>query len=219
MIPRHVETEPEPPEALRDGRNRNRALRRERVYAAAIRLFVEQGFESTTMEDISERASVARATVFNHFQRKSAFLDEWSARRRRRALDAVRAARRGDHSLKEVLTQYMIELADSSESARDETVALIGSAIRSTDAFGNTYLARELTELVEQAQRSGEVRAEVDAAQAGLIIATSYFAILERWITDPPPFHLRAALLGMLDLVFHGLIPPASDSSGRPAAP
>lgn len=167
------------------------------------------------MDEISERASVARATVFNHFQRKSAFLDEWSARRRRRALDEIRAARLDDHSFKEVLTRYMIELADSSECARNETVALIGSAIRSTDAFGNTYLAREITELVGRAQQAGEVRAEVDAAQAGLIIATSYFGILERWITDPPPFNLRVALLGMLDLVIHGMIPSGSGSSGR----
>lgn len=38
-------------------------------------LFVEKGFDSTTMEDIAELADVARATVFNHFPRKSAFLD------------------------------------------------------------------------------------------------------------------------------------------------
>ena len=208
MTPRHIESTPEPPEALADGRQRNRALRRERVYATAIELFVEQGFDSTTMEEISERASVARATVFNHFQRKSAFLDEWSARRRRRAREAVRAAGLDEHSIQEFLTRYMIELADSAESSRAETVALIGSAIRSTDAFGNTYLTREIADLVAQARRGGEVRPEVDSVQAGLIIATSYFAILDRWITEPPPFDLRRALAGMLDLVFHGMISP-----------
>ena len=60
------------------------------MYAAAISLFVEKGFDNTTMDDIAERADVARATVFNHFPRKAAFIDEWTARRRERAAVALR---------------------------------------------------------------------------------------------------------------------------------
>jgi AcrR family transcriptional regulator len=41
------------------------------------------------MDDIAERADVARATVFNHFPRKAAFIDEWTARRQERAAVAL----------------------------------------------------------------------------------------------------------------------------------
>ncbi len=36
------------------------------MFAAAVELFVERGFDATTMDDIADRADVARATVFNY---------------------------------------------------------------------------------------------------------------------------------------------------------
>lgn len=190
---------------LLDGRSRSRALRRERVYRSAIELFVAQGYERTTMGDISSRAQVARATVFNHFQRKSAFLDEWSARRRERALGAVRASTRADRSLSDALRRYMSELAADSERTRDETVALIGSAVRSKDLDGNTFLAGHIADLIRIGQVDGEVRDTVAPERVGLIVAASFFAILERWIADPPPFDLESELLAMVDVVLTGV--------------
>jgi AcrR family transcriptional regulator len=65
-----------PTEVTPDRRARRRAEGRPRVFQAAVELFVERGFDATTMDDIADRADVARATVFNYFQRKTAFLDE-----------------------------------------------------------------------------------------------------------------------------------------------
>ncbi|MGH1554128.1 TetR/AcrR family transcriptional regulator [Streptomyces sp. L7] len=64
-------------------RERKRRQVRDQLYAAALDLFVSQGYETTTMEQIAETADVARATVFNHFSQKVGFLEEWGARRRR----------------------------------------------------------------------------------------------------------------------------------------
>ena len=82
-----------PAVAVPDRRTRRRQESRERVYRAAVELFVERGFEATTMDDIADRADVARATVFNYFQRKTAFLDQWSALRRQKALAPRSGAR------------------------------------------------------------------------------------------------------------------------------
>jgi len=57
-----------PASPVTDRRVRRRQEVRRRVYRAAVELFVERGFDATTMDDIAERADVARATVFNHFQ-------------------------------------------------------------------------------------------------------------------------------------------------------
>lgn len=43
---------------------------RERLRAAAVELFVERGFEATTVSDIVERAGVTRRTFFRHFADK-----------------------------------------------------------------------------------------------------------------------------------------------------
>jgi len=195
-----------PAVAVSDRRARRRQEVRRRVYRAAVELFVERGFDATTMDDIADRADVARATVFNYFQRKTAFLDEWSAHRRQRAFAAVRRAHLDQHALPESLTRYMIELARLSTRSRTETVALMGAAIHTTNVLGNPQLAHELARFVTRAQADGEVRADADAEMAGMLLATGYFAILSQWIsTEPVPFDLKSRLLQMVDLVCAGL--------------
>jgi AcrR family transcriptional regulator len=203
-----------PAVAVSDRRARRRQEGRDRVYRAAVELFVERGFDATTMDDIADRADVARATVFNYFQRKSAFLDEWSALRRQKALAAVRRRHLSEHALPEIMARYMIELARLSTRVRTETVALMGAAINSTNILGNPHLAHEMADFIARAKAAGEVRADVEPELAGTLIATGYFAVLSQWIaTEPMPFDLEARLLQMVDLICRGLIV----ASERPA--
>jgi AcrR family transcriptional regulator len=189
-------------------RPRGRAQRRDAVYAAAVALFVERGFDSTTMEDIAERAAVARATVFNHFPRKTAFLAEWSARRRRRAEDAVRADRLEDRPIREILPRYMVELAGLNVDGRVETVALFSAAARATDLLGNQALAGELAVIFRRGRERGELARSVDPELAGMLLATGYFATLTRWIAaEPAPFDLAARLQELVSLVLDDVSP------------
>lgn len=55
-------------------RNRKRRSTRTALAAAALDLFEEKGFVATTIEDITERADVARRTFFRHFPSKEAAL-------------------------------------------------------------------------------------------------------------------------------------------------
>jgi len=61
--------------------------------------------------------------------------------------------------------------------------------------------------LSEAGQRSGELRSDVDAAQAGTLRAARYFSAVLRWIrTEPEPFDLPSYLDDLLDLVLRGLV-------------
>jgi len=190
-----------------DRRTRNHERRRDRVYTAAVELFVADGFDNTTMDDISERADVARATVFNHFQRKTAFLDEWSLRRRQRAFAAVQAEHLEDHSIGEILQRYMVELARVSSGSRRETVAMMSASLHSTNVLAHPSLGHELARFVSRSQASGEVVPSVEPELAGLLLATGYFATLAQWIeVEPAPFDLRQQLLRMLEIILSGLL-------------
>lgn len=196
-----------------DRRTRGRERRRDQVYAAAIELFVERGYDKTTMDDIADRADVARATVFNHFQRKVAFVEEWSAHRRDRAFSAVRADHLEDHSVREILRRYMIELARVSQSSRPETVAIMDAAAHLGNLFGPSELGKEFTRFLSQAETRGELRTSADPSLAGLLLATSYFTVLTRWATEEPaPFDLTAELLRMLDLLLSGALRAGPDA-------
>jgi AcrR family transcriptional regulator len=199
-----------------DRRSQGRERRRNDVFSAAVSLFTEQGFENTTMDQIAERADVARATVFNHFPRKTAFLDEWSARRRQRALAAADAGRRDDHSTAELVERYMRELARLSDETRAETVALMGAAVHSTNVLAGPPLAQALGAMLAAGQRDGDVRADADAELAGLLLTAGYFAILASWITtEPAPFPLERQLVRMASIVLAG-VQPAEHPGDRP---
>ena len=161
------------------------------------------------MDEIADRADVARATVFNLFQRKTAFLDEWASRRRQRALQAAHAERLEEHSVREVLERYMIELARVNSASRVETVALMGAAVQTTNVLGRPPLARALTGLLAEAGETDRLPCDTDAELAGLVLATGYFAIVTAWIeSEPPPFDLRQKLLRLLDMVLDGILVP-----------
>ncbi|MFJ7439696.1 TetR family transcriptional regulator [Methylorubrum thiocyanatum] len=61
----------EPREGIRE---RKRRQTRERIAEAGLRLFLERGFEETTLDAIAEQADIARRTFFHYFDSKEAIL-------------------------------------------------------------------------------------------------------------------------------------------------
>ena len=53
-----------------------KAATQERILEAAMKLFLETGFEKTTMSRVAEVAGVSRATVFWHFSGKMSLFRE-----------------------------------------------------------------------------------------------------------------------------------------------
>ncbi|UCM87389.1 TetR/AcrR family transcriptional regulator [Streptomyces marincola] len=60
----------------RTGTGTRRGATRQRLYEAAITLIAEQGFSSTTVEQIAERAGVAKGTVYYNFGSKTELFEE-----------------------------------------------------------------------------------------------------------------------------------------------
>lgn len=55
---------------------KGKAATQERILAAATALFMERGYEKTTVADVAQRAGVSRATVFWHFSDKGGLFRE-----------------------------------------------------------------------------------------------------------------------------------------------
>ena len=186
-------------------RTRGREERRDRVYAAAVELFVERGFDDTSMDDVATRSGLARTTVFNHFPRKSLLLEEWSGRRRRRAAGTLSDVGATDRPLRELLDRYLAALAALNVEARPETSALMATALRHGDALLGHTLGQDLADLV--AASEARLRPTVDAAQVGRLIALGYYSAVIRWVhVDPEPFALGTELSGILELVLSGAL-------------
>lgn len=111
-------------------RERKRQQVRDQLYGAAVGLFVAQGYEATTMEQIAESADVARATVFNHFSQKVGFLEEWGVRRRARVAAILGQEHAEDLPVGDRLRRYLGEMADLNVASRAETTVLMDASAR-----------------------------------------------------------------------------------------
>lgn len=95
-------------------RGRPRASSRETIADAAIELFLEQGYEATSVTEITRRAGVSRSSFFNYFSGKSDIL--WFVFDQH--LDEVLAA------LEQPDTEVVEALAGFGAGAPPETLAL-----------------------------------------------------------------------------------------------
>jgi AcrR family transcriptional regulator len=175
---------------------------RERLLSAALELFAANGFADTTIDQIAERADVARQTVLNHFPHKTDFGRAWG-QSRRGLLAGVDADAAGDESAGGLVRRYFAAAAEMNERERDLTRAMLES-LTPTEVF--LYIRAAPTAAIERGQLRGEFSPDVDPDVAAEILTSVYFGTVSRWLVDgPPPFDLAAALGERLELVLAGL--------------
>lgn len=186
-------------------RARKRNERRDRVFEAAIALFVEKGFDETTMDDIAERSRLSRTTVFNHFPRKVHFLEEWTLRRRLRASQSFKPASLAGQPVDEVLRRYMTALSEVSLEKPAETRALQPATLEYSALLFDHPLARDLADVV--AVTGAPLRPTASPDQVGRLLALGYFAAVLRWAEhDPPRFDLKDELVALAHTVLNGAL-------------
>ncbi|MBL1115509.1 TetR/AcrR family transcriptional regulator [Streptomyces sp. 110] len=110
-----------------DSSSTRRQATRQKLFEAAVTLIAEQGFSSTTVDEIAERAGVAKGTVYYNFASKTVLFEE--------------------------LLQHGVELLTASlQTAADENAERGGSHVDALDAMvraGLDFISRypSLTQL------------------------------------------------------------------------
>ncbi|MER5527983.1 helix-turn-helix domain-containing protein [Streptomyces sp. NPDC002677] len=82
------------------------------IHSAALRLFAEQGYEATTVEQIATAADVSRATFFNYFASKDAAVLDQDPEERRN-WQALMEERPAEEPLWDSLTAIMTGFCES----------------------------------------------------------------------------------------------------------
>lgn len=190
-------------------RERHKTATRLRLYEAAISLFAEKGYDKTSIDDIAERADVARATVFNYFERKDKFLDAWGDERRKSLTVAIMGQNSPEVSTQEQIRQCMRALAHANEQDRHIARTLVTAWVRAGGPVAEEpYTAHIFAQLVTVGIARGDLRADADPELVGHLLRDIYLGTLYRWLGDDssvPPFDLRDHLLAALDVLLTGL--------------
>jgi len=181
---------PEEPHAPLGRRERRKLEVRARIYSVARELFSKQGFEATTVDEIARVADVAPATFFNHFQSKQALLALMTGEVFEVIHSMTSEHLEGEGSSPEKLRAFIASATEGISASRGIARDVLLEVMRS-DATPNgphPYLERlfePFVALIEQGQRTGEMRSDYDAAFLAQMAVGMLNSAITNWLANP----------------------------------
>jgi TetR/AcrR family transcriptional regulator, cholesterol catabolism regulator len=200
-------------------RERKKLETRERIFESGVALFAAHGYDSTTMEQIGERADVSRATVFNYFARKEDIVFEWFGRMKAEFATALAEDDQHMADSRSRLSYAFRVLADMYEADPETGRAMV----RAWQRAGGPLVADEsgtpqlVANTVRAGQRAGEIPRDVDPDRVALILFDAYLGVLYRWVLDETDqLALGEQLTATLDLLLPAITRASSGDANKP---
>ncbi len=190
-------------------RERKKEETRERIFKAACKLFRDKGFEATTIDEIAEKADVAKGTFFNYFPRKEAVLGFLSEIWIEEAEAKAGAIIGSKGPLLDRIRDLFVDFAGFYEEDPQLAHHIVTEAARRfTDDCDDMCQRWDAlgVRLMEHMQDNGEVRRDVTPSRAHEILGAVYHDTLMRWAAaERKPFALQEELRTRLNIVIQGL--------------
>jgi AcrR family transcriptional regulator len=190
-------------------RERKKDETRERIFKVAIKLFRDRGFDRTTIDDITEKADVAKGTFFNYFPRKESVLGYLSEQRLSETEANAPAILASGKPVRDKLLEIYSHAASAYQEDRDLSRVVLSELLH--QQFSPVHeIGRRWDELLlrvySQGQASGELRADVDPLRAIGVLTSTYYGLLFMWANCPDiTMDLQPELRERLALVMDGL--------------
>src|SRR5262245_34792789 len=190
-------------------RERKKEETRERIFEAACKLFRDKGFEQTTIDEIAEKADVAKGTFFNYFPRKEAVLgylsEIWLEEAERKAAEIVESSGPAAAGILEMFVDFAGFYEEDPQLAQH---IVAEAARRFTDGCDDICKRWDDlgVKLIQHLQRNGEVRSDLRPERAHEILGAVYHDTLMRWASaEEKPFALKEELRARLSIAIEGL--------------
>jgi AcrR family transcriptional regulator len=189
-------------------RERSKVALRERLLEAAMGAFAEKGYRAATIDEIAERADVARATAFNHFPRKEDFLLALILQRRETVMGRLgEHLQSGDRTVIEAIRDLVRELGRWWDSDRELNQAMMRAVLHSgvMATAGSHASGLVFGRAIATGQERGEIDPGLDPFAVGNLIFDGYLGILYRWGLGEVSIPLEQAFGTALDIVVTGI--------------
>lgn len=232
---RHVEV-PEDVQVPRSGVARVRAARRtaprlrdiqkqqreDSIVASAARLFADNGFDATSIEQIADGAGLAVGTVYNYFSNKTSLLLRIVLRGRAETVEAAGRALVDPPAdpVDAVCRLLLLQLHGATRHDKRLWRVVQSIMIRDPEAFGREYadtlieIRNQIGDLLALLQERGDIRADVELREAAEVIGALSTHVFRRFCSDDEmPFAaIEKQLLPKVAVVVRGLLPVSRPS-------
>jgi TetR/AcrR family transcriptional regulator, fatty acid metabolism regulator protein len=194
--------------------------KRERILAAAVKVFAKHGFYATRVSDIAREAGVADGTIYLYFKNKDDVLISIFDDRIRRLIEVLqREIERCDSTearLRRIIEIQLGLLEEERDLAEVVTVNLRQSS-RMLKQYATPLFMEYLgviAGVIAQGQREGSVRSDVSPRLAARAMWGGLDGIAVTWaLADGDPANLRTAARQFAALYWAGLASSRPESS------
>lgn len=163
---------------------------RDQILQVAVALFIEQGYDATSVSQLAERLGLAKSALYHHFASKEELLS-LALEQALGGLEAVLETRDATTGTAAQRLAAVLHGAVRVLSARLPAVTLL-LRVRGNSDTERAALARrrafdrKVTELVRAAQDEGSVRADIDASVATRLVFGMVNSLIE-WYRPTGP--------------------------------
>jgi TetR/AcrR family fatty acid metabolism transcriptional regulator len=170
--------------------------KRQRILAAAARVFARQGYEASPVGDVAKEAGVAYGLVYHYFGSKDAVLEAVFHEQWGRLLAAVALAEETGETAPEQLALVVKIVLRTWRDDPDLVRLLVREITRSPhiqdelDEIGQAFASLE--RIVRRGQDEGTFRSELDARLAAWMLYGALEEVLTGWVLGQLPDDVEA---------------------------
>ncbi len=188
-------------------RNNSKENTRVRIINSAKKLFAEQGYQKTTIVDISKQAGLSEAALYEYFQGKEDLLltipDLWVSELLEDLDEQLFGIRGAENKLRKYLWWYLRRIEQSPLDAKIVYLFLKTNAnFLNTEVYANVKkLYSYLIDIFEEGLKTGEMKSDLDSRIARDIFVGTLDHIITRWLLKDMSYSLFDNLDNTFDLI------------------
>ena len=178
-------------------RERRRLEIHDRIVETARLLFETQGYESTTVSEIAERADIAYGTLFQHFSSKLELLREVSGRELARLFENVEEVGKRVDAFPERLVMLFDRTAENAEAmgsrSRELVRTMLALSIPDTADADDRRIRLAFRRFLEEGIAAGEIRRDEDVETLLEVVVGVWYSLFLSWVRiDDYPLREKA---------------------------
>jgi len=188
-------------------RNNSKENTRARIINSAKKLFAEQGYQKTTIVDISKQAGLSEAALYEYFQGKEDLLltipDLWVSELLKDLDEQLFGVRGAENKLRKYLWWYLRRIEQSPLDAKIVYLFLKTNAnFLNTEVYANVKkLYSYLVDIFEEGLKTGEMKSDLDSRIARDIFVGTLDHIITRWLLKDMSYSLFDNLDNTFNLI------------------
>jgi len=188
-------------------RNNSKEHTRARIINSAKKLFAEQGYQKTTIVDISTQAGLSEAALYEYFQGKEDLLltipDLWVSELLKVLDEQLFGVQGAENKLRKYLWWYLRRVEQSPLDAKIVYLFLKTNAnFINTEVYANVKkLYSYLIDIFEEGLKTGEMKSDLDSRIARDIFVGTMDHIIIRWLLKDMSYSLFDNLDNTFNLI------------------